>query len=511
VRFGRNASAVVLLSLVLTSCGSTAERTPADGGAALGSGAGLAAPGTAVGGPADGSGLPATGSPSGGTTSTGSGQALSPGSAGSGSAAAGVQGTGAAPAGAAAPATDGRRLPPLKVGIVLTAVSNAAQYGVKVGNTYDEKQVDDGIIAGLNAQGGIGGRHIVATYAKTDTASNNWEADFATACATFTQDNHVDVVLGYVFNYYASFESCLAKHGVPHLTTSFNIPDAQELRPFPLFVPLVVPTIERRSLAKIDGAMATGFFTRTSKIGLLTDDCPGTARSLEQVVRPAMKRRGLTIAAEARASCANGASDGGAAIAQVQNAVLSFKTKGVDRVLIHGVSEAPALVVFSTSAESQGYRPGYALSSLAQLSILATQIPKEQARNVHGFGWLETQDVPPQDYKPQNALQHRCLALLKTRGISPVSAADFSYAYNLCESAFVYERALQTTHGSSNGPQVVSAIKSLGRSFASTMNLGGSLFEPSRHDAVSVERPLLFREACTCYFYTGTSREIPSS
>jgi ABC-type branched-subunit amino acid transport system substrate-binding protein len=419
-------------------------------------------------------------------------------------------GTGA-PAGSGAAAGSRRVTTPLKVGIILTAVSNAAQYGVKLGNTYDERQVYDAIVASLNAQGGLAGRKIVPVYAKTDTGSNNWETDFAAACATFTQDNHVDAVLGYAFAYYASFESCLAKHQVPHLNTGFNIPDEQELRGFPLFVPLIVPTIERRSLAKIDGGVAAGFITKASKIGLITDTCPGTARSLEQTVRPAIKRRGLTVAAESTLDCVNGASGSGGAVASVQNAVLAFKAQGVDRILIHGVAEAGPLLLFATSAESQNYRPGYALSSLAQLSILGGQIPKEQARNVHGFGWLETQDVPPQDYRPHNSLQKRCLALLKSRGISPVSAADYSYAYNLCEAVFVYERALDATGGSSNGSQILSAIQSLGTSFASTMNLGGSVFGKNRRDAVSVERPLLWREACSCYAYTGAARQIPFS
>jgi hypothetical protein len=500
--------AVLLASMVLAACGSTAAQNQAVGGAATSADSGLGAQGAAADGGAASAGLPPTGDAAGGAAADGTlpttgGSAVADPGAPSASSSGAVAGTGSA--------GTKRITTPIKVGIVLTAVSNAAQYGVKVGNTYDEKQVYDAIVASLNAQGGLAGRKIVPIYAKTDTGSNNWETDFAAACATFTQDNHVDVVLGYVFDYFASFESCLAKHGIPHLNTGFNIPDAQELKAFPLFVPLIVPTIERRSLAKIDGAVASGFITKASKIGLLTDTCPGTARSLEQVVRPAIKRRGLTIASESTIDCVNGASGNGSAVAAIQNAVLAAKTKGVDRILIHGVSEAGPLLLFATSAESQGYRPGYAVSSLAQLSILGGQIPKAQARNVHGFGWLETQDVPPQDYRPHNGVQQRCLALLKSRGVAPVSAADYSYAYNLCEAAFVYELALKSTNGSSNGAQILSAIQALGTSFASTMNLGGSVFGKDRVDAVSVERPLVWREACSCYAYTGPVRQIPFS
>ena len=399
-------------------------------------------------------------------------------------------------------------LPPVKVGIVLTGVSNADQFGVSLGNTYEEKDVYDAIVAGLNAQGGLAGRRIVPVYAKTDTASNNWEVDFATACATFTQDDKVDVVLGYVFNYFASFEACLAKKGIPHLTTSFNIPDAQELNSFPLMFALSTPTIERRALAKIDGAVATGYLTKTSKIGIISDTCPGTDRSLRGVVLPALKRAGLTVGATAQLNCVNGASGNGGAVSALQNAVLAFRSNGVDRVMIHGVSEGPPLLLFATSAESQGYRPGYVMSSLAQLAILGGQMPREQTRNVRGFGWLETQDVPPRAYAKPNALQSRCLGILLERDIKPTAAADYAFAYNLCEAAFVYEAALQKSEGRSDGPAVKAAVEGLGRT-SSTFNLGGSAFSADRDDAVTVARPLVWRESCGCHEYQGSARPIP--
>jgi hypothetical protein len=400
----------------------------------------------------------------------------------------------------------------LKVGIVLTGVSNADEFGVSLGNTYDEKDVYDAIVAGLNAHGGLAGRKIVPIYAKTDTASNNWEIDFAAACATFTQDNHVDVVLGYVFNYFASFESCLAKKGIPHLSTAFNIPDAQELRAYPLLYALSTPTIERRALAKIDGALATGYVTKQSKLGILSDTCPGTQRALDRVVLPAIRRDGLTVAATATLDCVNGASGNGSAVSALQGAVLSFRSKGVDRVMFHAVSEGPPLLLFATSAESQGYRPGYVMSSLAQLAILdaQAQVPRAQLRNVRGFGWLETMDVPPKDYGPPNGPQARCLAMLKEHRITPVAAADFAFAYNLCESAFVYEAALRRTAGRSDGASVASAVAGLGRT-SSTFNLGGSLFSSSRDDAVTVARPLVWREACGCHAYQGSTRTIPAA
>src|SRR5438270_13672528 len=95
-----------------------------------GSGAGqglTAGPGTPSGAPT--TAPPAGALPAGGTTAT----AQQPGP-GIGSTAGGV-GSG--------PVTTARTTAPIKIGIVLTATSNAASYGITFGNTYTEPQVDD--------------------------------------------------------------------------------------------------------------------------------------------------------------------------------------------------------------------------------------------------------------------------------------------------------------------------------------------------------------------------------
>ena len=138
-------------------------------------------------------------SPVGGSGGTGA-------TATSGSTVTGTTGTAGAVLSTGPTGAGGKVAPPLSIGVVLTATSNAESFGVSFGNTYSERQVDDAIINALNAQGGLAGRKIVPVYAKTDTGSSNWQTDFSAACATFTQDHHVVAVLGYVFNYFSSFE-----------------------------------------------------------------------------------------------------------------------------------------------------------------------------------------------------------------------------------------------------------------------------------------------------------------
>ena len=494
----------LLAVLLLTGCGSTvqARSTVAGPGGGLDQGLG-AATGTGAGStPVTGTGE--GGAPSaGGTTGVGTGGGTSGGTSGSVTGA--TSGTGSSGTTGAAPAAS-----PIKVGIVLTGTSNADSFGVSLGNTVTEQSVDQAVVDGLNAHGGLGGRKIVPVYAKTDTGSSNWETDFSAACATFTQDNKVEAVLGYVFNYFASFESCLARKGIPHLNTGFNIPDNKELSAFPLHEALDVPTIGRRSLAKLEGGVADGILTPASKIGVLRDTCPGTGRSYDEVFLPAVKRLGLTVKKDIQITCGNGNSDSGAAVQAVQSAVLQFASAGVDQVIFHAASEGPALLLFSLSAESQTYRPGYLVTSLANLEALRGYFPAEQKPHIHGYGWLPTQDVPPSAYPKQNAAQTRCLALVRAKGVTPAAGPDFYYAYNICEAFFVYERALVAA-GTSSGVAVMAAVKQLGTSVTSATNEGGSSYNPSYPDAPRAARHLVYTPGCSCFAYTGPTRAIPNT
>ena len=274
---------------------------------------------------------------------------------------------------------------------------------------------------------------------------------------------------------------------------------------------LDVPTIDRRGLLKLVGATSDGVLTPKNKIGLLTDTCPGTPTSLQQVFLPAAKKLGLHVEKTVTINCPNGNADSANAVSALQSAVLQFASAGIDRVLFHASSEGPALLLFSLSAESQGYRPSYVVSSLANLEAARPELPARQIGNIHGYGWMPTQDTPPRYYPAANALQKRCLGLLRSGDVTPSSGPDFYYGYNFCEALFVYERALLARQGDSDGTGVVGAVKNLGTSFASLTNQGGSAFSPQLPDAPRTMQHLVYTSSCSCFRYTGPTRGIPTS
>jgi hypothetical protein len=487
------------------ACGSTVQGAQTQ--ALNGPGGGLAGPGAtsgsqvlpdgSTGGGGAGAGL-GTGAGSGGTGSTG-----------------GTTGGGSSTVGGTTGTTTGsisQQTRPVKIGILLTTVGQADALGLSLGNTYSEKQFDDGVINALNKQGGIHGHRIVPVYAKTNTASSNWETDYGAACATFTQDNHVDAVLGSSFAYFASFERCLAKAHIPHLTNSSNIADNKELGQFPLLRALIVPTIDKRSIAKLQGAINAGFLTSANKLGVITDSCPGSQRAFNDVVKPFLAQHHIPIAGTADEGCADGYNSSfSAAGAAVSNAILTFRTNQVDRITFITVSESGTMLVMSEGASSQKYYPGWILSSLVGTSILQSQAPTDELKSTRVYGWLPSQDVSPSQYGPPNAALRRCLALLKSQGITPSSAADYSYSESICEALFAYEAALGKTLGVLTGSAVVAGLDGIGTAFRSAFDLDGAanFSAARRNDVPRVYRQATYGGNCSCFSYGGPAYPMP--
>lgn len=488
---GIGAVAACVLALTLAGCGSTVD---------------LGARGTALSG---GDGLSTAGPTD--TASSASGPSDVTASADpSASETPGVGGTDEPTSGP----TSGPEVPgskPISIGIVLTNTSGAGDSGFSTGESYSEEQVSRAVVTAMNKQGGIGGRQLAPVFAMTDPGASEWSTDFAAACAKLTEDNHVAAVLGYVFNYDPAFETCLTKKNIPHLNTGFNIPDAQELAKHPLHRALSVPTIDHRSMAKLQGAIEDKVLTKASKLMVVYDTCPGSTTSAEKVALPYLKRQGITIASAFQGGCSSGSASTGEAINGVPAAILKARREGVDALTILAGSEGPALAIVAIAAEAQGWHPTYIMSSLANLSALEGQVPPNQLKNVKAWGWMPAQDVRASLQPKKSAGQQRCLDLLATQKVKPTNFGDFTNAYKICAALFAYEAAVNKTQGNTDGPAVIKALDSIGSSFSNPDVLeGATLFGSGRANyAPSKMRAIVYNFTCKCFNYSGPVRPLP--
>lgn len=401
---------------------------------------------------------------------------------------------------------------PISLGFLTTGTSNAGSYGASLGNTLSEHTIDQALVDALNKQGGISGHKINAVYAGTDTGTTNWDTDFQAACADFTQDHHVAAVLGYEFTYEPDFETCLAHDGIPHLSDGFNVPSNSVLANYPYFWSLAVPTIGQRNIEKFEGAIRSGFLTSKDKLGVVLDQCPGTVTAWTSQVEPFLKSHHIPTAPPATFGCSNGNNaETVAEVGQASNALLRFRSEKVNRIAFVSVSEAPVLFISATAAQAQGYRPGWIVSSLGQLAVIGGQSPAAQMANTRGYGWMPSQDVSPALAPPKNAAQKRCLSLLASQSVHPQSAADFGYAYNICEPMFLYIDALKADNGNPSGAAISQAIAGIGTHFQSLINLDGKsdYSNSRRNDAPSVYREVAWSGGCHCFRYQGPTYPMP--
>jgi hypothetical protein len=225
-------------------------------------------------------------------------------------------------------------------------------------HTREESQaIWKAVIAQVNARGGLGGRRIVPSWAWITSDSGTNATRSQAACEQLTHDEpSFAVVIDGATDITAA--SCFAQRHVPVIDVGqtsypYDDVDLRSLAPY-LYVP------GRLSMGRfatyVDQLAAHGFFSKGSKIGLLRFDLPDQLRTRRDVIEPALKRHGLTLASDVAFTPVEGTADLPRAANESQAAVLQMRGAGVDRVLFLG-SGLSLPFVFPTVAESQGYRP----------------------------------------------------------------------------------------------------------------------------------------------------------
>ena len=84
---------------------------------------------------------------------------------------------------------------------------------------------------------------------------------------------------------------------------------ATDLVENPQLLSLATPTVERRNLAKIDGAITDGLLTPASKLGVLTESCPNSVKAWNDTVKPYLAKRGIPVTTSFQLGCPRGSAD----------------------------------------------------------------------------------------------------------------------------------------------------------------------------------------------------------
>jgi ABC-type branched-subunit amino acid transport system substrate-binding protein len=458
----RSVLVALVCAVALAGCGSTVQghgsRT-----AALGAGTDeQQALGGAAGGP-DGIGTAADGS-------TASGSAPGGGRAGAGGPGTPSARPGVSGAAAGAAAVRG----PIKIGVLYVVNDGAESAGINNGNSFSLNQAVHAFVDAYNGAGGIGGRRIDPVYAEMHSASNDYEAQVQAVCTSFTQDHHVAAVISNVGYYSSILLACLQKASVPLVSGDWTGPDRQDAGRYPLFVTPTTMVGDARVAAVVEHLAGAGFLQARSRVGAVVEDCPVDQRIYDNALVPALRRAGLTLTATYRPRCFLSLQDYGGQASDIQGAVLQFRQAGVDRVIfVSQAAEANIMNLFSTGADAQGYRPGYALSSLAAPAVLALNAPAAQLANAKGVGWLPALDTQRPAQAPPTATGQRCLDMMKKQGIVATSASDYNSVYGPCDSFGLYDALLRATGGDASAAAILGAMRVVGTSYVNASTVGG--------------------------------------
>lgn len=397
-----------------------------------------------------------------------------------------------------------RNTAPMTVGLSYPDNSRAnAALGIQDSGGFDSKKAFDVLIKGINAEGGLDGRKLVPVTYTFDSSTDNYPNQAAAACASFTQDHHVPVVIDTAFGASQGFGDCLGKAGV-FLFATYGEPDAATSSHWSLHANADNMTIDRNYSSVLTTLHTSGYVARSNQLGVVVEGCAPEKAAYQATIGPMIRSLGLKAPVEVEVGCTTGIGSAGPAAAALSNAVLRFRQSNVDRVMFVSGYEATALLLFSQAASSQGYHPGYVLSSHAEVAPNRSGLASDQWPQLAGAGY-----VPRGDVDGATALlpvEKRCLSLARAGGVS-VPSGDQGVIFGSCNPLLLLEAALKGSSGNSDPKAITSAVDHLGTSYSAPIVLGGTTnFSSSRRDGPNQLRPFAFNPRCTCMRYSGAAQ-----
>lgn len=536
------ALAAAAVAAMTAACGSTFPVDPATGAPVVAGGAPAQEQGGFDGGD---SGLTLEPSTDGGSVATGSaggfgGIGSTPGTTGgsSGGAGAGTSSTttstttsesgGATPAqtsggqdGArpAAPGARGIDDDQVLVGLTYTEDSAAANAALGAGGLTggDQKRNYEALLRYFNDRGGAHGREIVPVYHRYEATSNQpYAQQEQAACATFTEDQPVFVSLagGLQALSDGTFNACMHAAGTPILAASaLSDQNDSSFQRWPHFVQ--APTLSLDAIARLwpAGLDESGYFEpRTpageTRIGLLTYDTETMRTTAERSLKPALAELGHGFEDERYVRQPSSFSDVSDMSAEVQSAVLAFRTAGIEHVMIQDAGNALLTLLFMNGAESQGYRPRYGLTTNNGGQLLVGAVPEAQYDDARLVGWHPSIDVPPSRFdEPMGRGRELCDAIYADAGITFSDGNAQLVAYGQCDEFRVLLAAVEAGSGPLAQDTFTGDFLSVGTSFETAV-VGPTRFAPDRRYGVARYRLAEFSGDCSCFTYTTPWRAV---
>jgi hypothetical protein len=353
--------------------------------------------------------------------------------------------------------------------------------------TPSAKAIIDGYkagIASLNAAGGLAGCQVAPVIFNFSAASPDFNQESQQECAAFTQDNKVIAVFTAAYETKVAVD-CYAKAKTPLFAFGGSYPptcaDQVKYAGY-VYLPDGIATCNFDSFIGIWNK--AGLFPKGAKVGTLVfDDGSGQGQKLAASWNTQLKK--LKIATET--PFVYPAATSGAAFAATNaalaNAILKFKTDGVNVVLFTPAGgQGPA--AFLPQAAQQGFFPNYGLNTADGLAVsgsLGAPGLKTAIAISYAIGDLP---LTAQQKLPTNP------AITKCATWSPASTATLTGSSVYCDFLSILQAGFKNAT-KTDPASLKKGIDALGTSWLSSITYGGATKLTKNHyDGVSMVQVL---------------------
>ena len=378
---------------------------------------------------------------------------------------------------------------PLAVSFIVTDVSIVAQaLGWEVPDQGDLEAIIEAIVTRANETGGVAGRPIQPVVrifnAITDSPISEEQL-----CNAITQDDQADVVV-LTGQFQENARPCYAAAGTMMLDVTLFPVDGTgyaDLAPY-LWAPLL-PSYDQLVSGLADALESAGWFDG-AVVGVVGIDSDMNRRVFADVLQPRLIAAGVDVAAVNWADPVDGTS----LEAGMQQAILDFKSAGVDKVISVGGSRLASWML--DIGATQNFSPAYAVTSYDS--------PEFNIRNYADLmrgslgisvlpGWDVAEDQHP---APANAAEALCLSIAADAGAEFESRANSRSALLYCDAVRLLQ--LAGDHADSLSPEGIGAgMWAVGDQFepASVYSVA---FREGSYTGSSGYRVFAFDDSCEC-------------
>ena len=372
----------------------------------------------------------------------------------------------------------------------------------------------------INKHGGVGGRQLSPVFYKADSASDASTAGQA-ACATFTQDNRVDVVVDTLGS--DVLAACLLQKGIADFTPANWALDSVALKQRPNLIQSEAMQVDRQIRALLQLSSSRQAIKSGAKLGVMVENCPADQRVYNNIVVPFAKQHGITALQSSVKCVTNLVADLGPVANDIQRAALSFASQGVTHVMAISAAEAFLIANFTTNASQQHYFPKYLVTSNAypwgnSQSDATVKISQDALPNMSGAGYLPLFDVGTgaRPTPEQKARQVACTKADPTQyGAATQNDSGKSFKqnvfYSTCDAFFLMKASLEADNLQFGYREVTAAFVGLKKQGepSGTLTNGRVAGPPTNLDGAGFMQPFAYDTTRKTFSYVGSPVVVP--